>query len=153
MDVGSFAPYLPPLCDEVYWRSQLQQRWQKLTESGWTAISSNPIPLFLWGAFGTGPPPQIALAKVWKKHWEASETSEPPHCAMQRYLRLSYGLYAARIGGELFIREGRFDEAKASGQKAAGAPLPHPLGPAWGWLAPCWKASKHQAKKNAQKVW
>ncbi|MGE5453321.1 MAG: tetratricopeptide repeat protein [Acidobacteriota bacterium] len=60
---------------------------------------------------------KVALAKVFDA-LERGEYNEAARMCVQRFMDgLPYGLYAARIGAELFLRQGRFDEAKAVYQK------------------------------------
>ena len=91
---------------------------------------------------------KLALAKVFEA-LEAGETQRAAALCVQRYLEgLSYGLYAARIGGELFIREGRFDEAKALYQKLLERPAP----PAWARLGLARTLLESQQAPQAEKL-
>lgn len=69
---------------------------------------------------------KIALAKVFDA-LERGEINEAARMCVQRFMDgLPYALYSARIGAELFLRQNRFDEAKAVYQKVLERDPPPP---------------------------
>ncbi|HET8868954.1 MAG TPA: tetratricopeptide repeat protein [Aquabacterium sp.] len=91
---------------------------------------------------------KLALAKVFEA-LEAGDTSRAAALCVQRYIEgLPYGLYAARIGGELFLRQGRFDEAKALYQKLMERNPP----PAWARLGLARTLLDSQQAPQAKKI-
>lgn len=91
---------------------------------------------------------KIALAKVFEA-LEAGDTMRAAALCVQRYIEgLPYGLYAARIGGELFVRQGRFDEAKALYQKLMERNPP----PAWARLGLARTLLESQQAPQAKKI-
>jgi len=91
---------------------------------------------------------KLALAKVFEA-LEAGETEQAAALCVQRYVDgLPYGLYAARIGGELFLRQNRFDEAKALYQKLMERTPP----PAWARLGLARTLFESQQAPQAKKI-
>ena len=91
---------------------------------------------------------KLALAKVFEA-LEAGDFNMAAALCVQRYTEgMTYGLYAARIGGELFLRSGRFDDAKALYQKVMERSPP----PAWARLGLARTLFDSQQGPQAKKV-
>lgn len=91
---------------------------------------------------------KIALAKVFDA-LERGEFNEAARLCVQRFVDgLTYGLYSARIGAELFLRQGRFDEARAVYQKLLERDPPPP----WARLGLARTLLESQQAQQAKKM-
>lgn len=91
---------------------------------------------------------KLALAKVFEA-LEAGDVNLAASLCVKRYVEgFAFGLYAARIGGELFLRSGRFEEAKALYQKV----MERSPAPAWARLGLARTLFDSQQGPQAKKV-
>lgn len=91
---------------------------------------------------------KIALQQVFEA-LEAGQTELAAALCVRRFTEnLPYGLYAARIGGELYIRMGKHAEAKALYQKVMERETP----PAWARLGLARTLLESQQAPQAKKV-